>query len=267
MWRVLAILLLLPVLSVAHAATPAEIMAANRGAVVYLEFQGTDAAGVPLVAAATGFLVSADGLVLTARHSVEDQQGKPKFFEDSYTIRGALGSREEDLRRLEVVEKGQADVLLLRFRGNRTDYPVVKVCSGVTAELGDRLVTLGFPKEQDLSIIDGLLSNKSQNEWQTSVPFTYGYSGGPVFAEDDGQLVGLVQGGIQQAASISFFTPIHRATSILQNGGVDVPRCGEIAAGGGTTAAPQAGGVSANNGSIAIGGNNTGSKVTINNNN
>jgi S1-C subfamily serine protease len=247
----------------AFAATPAEIRASNRDALVYLEFKGTDANGVERTAEATGFLVSPDGLVLTARHSVEDAQGRPSFDGDAYTIRGAIGSREEDLRRLELVEKSGADAMLLRFRGDKTDYKPVKVCSGVAVEVGERLATLGFPKAQDLSIIDGLLSSKAAALWQTSVPFTYGYSGGPVFAEDDGQLVGLVQGGIAQAQSVNFFTPIHRATSLLQNGGASVPPCRALPpqpVAGSPAAAPA---VNASGGGIAIGGDVSNSEVTV----
>ena len=158
--------------------------------------------------------------------------------------------------------------MLLRFRGSRTDYKPVALCTGVAAEVGERLVTLGFPKEQDLSIIDGLLSNKAQNALADEravhlrLQRRAGVRGGRRAAAGPGP------GRDRADESVNFFTPIHRATSLLQDGGIkDVPRCGAPTQGNASSSgsAPSTG-VNASGGSIAVGGKVTGgSSLEVNN--
>jgi len=63
--------------------------------------------------------------------------------------------------------------------------------------IGSSLYVLGYPVDQDLSITDGIISNKSGpgGRWQTSAPINPGNSGGPAFGES-GILIGFAVSGI-----------------------------------------------------------------------
>lgn len=222
--------LLLPSLAVAM--TPAEIVAANKDAVVFLHVEGTDRNGVPQEAIATGFLVSNTGHVITAKHIINDEHGNPLF--DQYTVSGVVGTNVGFATPMEIRAREQdADVLLLQFRGNRTDYRTVTVCFGGTPPAeGDDLVAIGFPRGSDRSIIRGGLSNTSGSGglWQTDTPFVYGYSGGPVFALD-GRVLGIVAGGTEGVAGRNFFTPIHDANYLLNRLPQPPKACGVVSEG------------------------------------
>jgi hypothetical protein len=78
-------------------------------------------------------------------------------------------------------------------------------------------VGLGFPKDSELSEIDGILSNQSgpKGWYQTNVDFIQGYSGGPVFETNSGSVIGIVMGGTPDVAGRNFYLPINRANDLL----------------------------------------------------
>lgn len=63
--------------------------------------------------------------------------------------------------------------------------------------IGSSLYVLGYPVDQDLSITNGIISNKGgpSGRWQTNAPINPGNSGGPAFGES-GILIGFAVSGI-----------------------------------------------------------------------
>jgi serine protease Do len=197
-----------------------EIVQKNKEAVIFIEVTGTDENGVPKEANATGIMVSSSGHLITARHILYGKNGQRLF--DQYKIMGAAGSRYEYLKEIDprpIVEEPNSDLMLLKFRGNRSNYKKVNICDGIDLEPGDELVSLGFPKGSELSVINGILSNTSADQglYQTNVDFIEGYSGGPVFDRTTGSVVGIVMSGTAGVSGRNFFAPVGSARNLLDH--------------------------------------------------
>jgi len=205
----------------ARTRTPAQILADNAASVVFIEVSGTDRNGVPRKTIGTGIIVSNVGHVLTARHLLQplDEKGEA-MFDGPPEVSGAIGSNAnpQDLRKLDRRSVDQdADLALFQFRGIQNDYrSVTTLCVGVArVSDGDDLVSIGFPRGSDRTIVTGILSGRHNSGLlQTTLPLSYGFSGGPVFS-DGGRLIGIVAGGTPGVEGRNFFTPLHEATNLL----------------------------------------------------
>lgn len=194
----------------------ADIREQSKNSVVYITVSGAGKNGVPYQIDATGFLVSGAGEIITANHIFNDENGQAL---SPIKIAGWYGTRFDGrFRDIEVFDTAPSlDLALLRFKGNYTDYKPVRICPDRIVKPGDALIALGFPKGDDLNVINGILSSENaQRGWnQTNVDFIMGYSGGPVFETKTGSVVGIVMGGTPQAPGRNFYLPINRANGLL----------------------------------------------------
>ena len=80
---------------------------------------------------------------------------------------------------------------------NNSSCPIPLLDKEGIVPIGSSVFVLGYPVDQDLSITDGIISNKSgpSGRWQTSTPINPGNSGGPAFGES-GILIGFAVSGI-----------------------------------------------------------------------
>ncbi|GAB2459009.1 hypothetical protein GCM10011375_08590 [Hymenobacter qilianensis] len=148
----------------------------------------------------TGFALTTDGYLVTSYHVIQGA--------DSVLIE----SRDRQRFRAEPVFSDVAhDLAILRitdpkFNGfGRLPYSFKR---GL-AELGERVYTLGYPRE-DLVFNDGSLSARSGFEgdtgfYQISIPVNPGNSGGPLL-DDRGNLIGIISGRQMDVQSAAFAT-------------------------------------------------------------
>ncbi len=133
----------------------------------------------------SGFIISADGYVLTNNHVVEGA--------DEIIVR--LSDRSELEAEL-VGTDPRTDVALLKVKGK--DLPYVKLGSSSELKVGEWVVAIGSPFGFDYSVTAGIVSAKGRslpNEnyvpfIQTDVAINPGNSGGPLF-NLDGEVVGI----------------------------------------------------------------------------
>ncbi len=133
----------------------------------------------------SGFIISADGYVLTNNHVVEGA--------DEIIVR--LSDRSELEAEL-VGTDPRTDVALLKVKGN--DLPYVKLGNSSELKVGEWVVAIGSPFGFDYSVTAGIVSAKGRslpNEnyvpfIQTDVAINPGNSGGPLF-NLDGEVVGI----------------------------------------------------------------------------
>ena len=148
----------------------------------------------------TGFALTSEGYLVTSYHVIQGA--------DSLLVEGRNHQRfhaepvfsdvKHDLAILRITDK--------RFNGfGRLPYAIK---SG-QADLGERVFTLGYPRE-DVVYGEGSLSSRSGFEgdtafYQVSIPVNPGNSGGPLL-DERGNLIGVVSGRQNDAQSAAFAT-------------------------------------------------------------
>ena len=135
----------------------------------------------------TGFIISADGYVLTNHHVVEGAD----------TVRVKLGDRREFTARV-VGSDQPSDVALLKIEA--TGLPALRIGDSRALKPGQWVVAIGSPFGLDQSVTAGIVSavgrsNPYANQQyvpfiQTDVAINRGNSGGPLL-DTRGQVVGI----------------------------------------------------------------------------
>ena len=167
------------------------------------------------VSMGSGFIISADGYVLTNNHVVDGS--------DHVTVR--LSDRRE-LDAKVVGTDEQYDIALLKI--DATNLPVVSIGDSKIVKAGQWVVAIGSPFGFDHSVTAGIVSAIGRNFGgieqqyvpfiQTDVPINRGNSGGPLF-NLDGQVIGINSqifsntGGFM---GVSFAIPIDIAMNAVE---------------------------------------------------
>jgi serine protease Do len=163
----------------------------------------------------SGFIISADGYILTNNHVVDHA--------DTVTVR--LSDRRELTAKV-IGTDPQYDIALLKV--NAGNLPVVTIGDSHTLKPGQWVVAIGSPFGFDHSVTQGIVSavgrsfGQQDQQYvpfiQTDVPINRGNSGGPLF-NLQGQVVGVNSqifsntGGYQ---GIAFSIPIDIAMNAVQ---------------------------------------------------
>jgi len=163
----------------------------------------------------SGFIVSADGYILTAAHVVEDA--------DEILVR--LFDRRE-LKAEVVGTDEQTDIALLRIEAR--NLPTVKLGSSRDLKVGEWVMAIGNPFGFDHTVTAGIVSAKGRNFrnenyvpfLQTDVAINPGNSGGPLF-NTKGEVVGInsrisSEPGRRSYAGLSFAIPAEVAWDVMQ---------------------------------------------------
>ena len=160
----------------------------------------------------SGFVINADGLVVTNNHVVERAQ--------------QIHVRLADGREFEAVVVGrdpQTDLALLRLPDAK-ELPTVTLGDSDQLEIGDWVVAIGNPFGLDLSVTHGLISARERvigvgafdDFIQTNALINPGNSGGPLF-DMRGDVVGVTTAITSQGQGIGFAVPINMVKGLLPN--------------------------------------------------
>ena len=133
----------------------------------------------------SGFIISADGYVITNHHVIRDA--------DEVVVR--LQDRRELVAKIVGSDK-RSDIALLKLEAK--DLPVVKLGSSEALKVGEWVLAIGSPFGFDHSVTAGIVSAKGRSLpsdnyvpfIQTDVAINPGNSGGPLF-NLQGQVVGV----------------------------------------------------------------------------
>lgn len=192
-------------MSVALAKTPQEILADATRAIVHLEAQNVNG---EFLISGTGFIVSRDGYIVTVAHNFPD--GAAKLF-------AVIGARQGVRFELEPREiNAERDVSVWQLPQSPSCRQVVPLSTSLP-KVFDRVVALGFPGDVGLTPATLSVQNLS-----TPLGFVRGdgllqpgYSGGPILNEN-GEAVGIVQGGTIAGAQANDFIPIVVALDLIR---------------------------------------------------
>ncbi|MGA0559495.1 S1C family serine protease [Larkinella sp. VNQ87] len=139
--------------------------------------------------AGSGFLLSPDGFLVTNTHIVQDA--------DSVYIQSTKG----DIYKAKVVYTDQKyDLAILQVRDDSAFRVKIALPYGFEAgpsDLGERVFTLGFPREE-IVYGEGYLSSKTgyrgdSTAYQVAISVNPGNSGGPLL-DEKGNVIGIISG-------------------------------------------------------------------------
>ncbi len=161
----------------------------------------------------SGFIISADGYVLTNYHVVKDAEEIIVRLSDRRELRGEVIGLDQ-----------RSDVALLKI--DATDLPVVKIGESASLEVGEWVLAIGSPFGFDHSATAGIVSAKgrslpSENYVpfiQTDVAINPGNSGGPLFNQE-GEVVGVnsqIYSRTGGYMGLSFAIPIEVAMDVAE---------------------------------------------------
>jgi len=133
----------------------------------------------------SGFVISADGLVITNDHVIKDADEINAVFSDGRTISAELIGTDPE-----------TDVAVLRLLTDDT-LPFVELADSDTADVGDWVIAIGNPFGFGGSVSAGIISARNRDTGgryddfiQTDAAINRGNSGGPLF-NLDGEVVGV----------------------------------------------------------------------------
>ena len=132
----------------------------------------------------SGFVISADGYVVTNNHVIEDADQIEVEFKDGHKRAAKVVGTDP-----------KTDIALLKVEGN--DLPYVKFGDSDSARVGDWVLALGNPLGQGFSATSGIVSARNRELTgtyddfiQTDASINRGNSGGPLF-NMDGEVIGV----------------------------------------------------------------------------
>ncbi|MEO0465296.1 MAG: Do family serine endopeptidase [Pseudomonadota bacterium] len=133
----------------------------------------------------SGFVISADGLVITNNHVIENADEITAVFSDGTEIEAELVGTDPE-----------TDVAVLRLLTS-SDMPFVEFADSESAEVGDWVMAIGNPFGFGGSVSAGIISARNRNTGgryddfiQTDAAINRGNSGGPLFTLG-GEVVGV----------------------------------------------------------------------------
>ncbi|TXT25956.1 MAG: hypothetical protein FD131_4415 [Rhodocyclaceae bacterium] len=162
-----------------------------------------------LYAQGTGFIVSADGIVVTCHHVVADARFLAVKLPDG-DLYDEVGITESDPRRDIAVLKIKATGLRSLVMGNSNN-----------TEVGQQVVAITSPKGLEHSVTDGRVSairdtGLGYKLFQVSVPVSEGSSGGPIF-NSAGQVIGIASSQVIDGQNLNFAIPINYASPLVKS--------------------------------------------------
>jgi serine protease Do len=157
----------------------------------------------------SGYLVSAQGLIVTNYHVVSAFVDDPKRYQ--VRVKGARGTHPAKLRTFDLVN----DLALLEIEP--LPAAPLTLASGDPAR-GESIVSLGNPEGLGLSLIEGVFNGYAEKGFVDrlllSMPLNSGMSGGPILNRS-GEVVGTNVSVIWLANSLSFGVPAAKVRALL----------------------------------------------------
>jgi len=161
----------------------------------------------------TGFVLDADGLILTNNHVVAQADEIKILFTEELSEKPTSG---------EVVGRdAELDLALIRVKTSRTLNPL-PLGDSDALQVGEYVMAVGNPFGQGHSVTHGIISAKERkapdfvlaNYLQTDAPINPGNSGGPLL-NLKGEVIGINNAIDQRAQGIGFAIPINLVKQVL----------------------------------------------------
>ncbi len=168
------------------------------------------AAGDKPIAQGTGFLVSADGVIVTNYHVIKEGNKAIVKFSDG-TVLPVDGVLAADKVR---------DLVLIKIHGKI--FRTLTLGDSDRVQVGEEVVAIGNPLGLELTVSNGIVSGLRTDKeaggkfLQTTAPISPGSSGGPLF-NMLGEVVGINTMYLEGGENLNFAIPVNDAKHLLMN--------------------------------------------------
>jgi serine protease Do len=176
-------------------------------------FPGAGGPGAVRQGAGSGFIIGADGLILTNNHVVDDAREITVTLKDGRELPARVTGRDP-----------KTDLAVIKVEGDGP-FPVATLGDSDALSIGDWVIAIGNPFGLDNTVTAGIVSAKGRaigagpyDEFiQTDAPINPGNSGGPLL-DESGAVVGIntaifSRGG--GSIGIGFAVPINMAKRLV----------------------------------------------------
>jgi S1-C subfamily serine protease len=188
----------------ADAPTAKRVFGANANAVVQVYVDGRYSG--------SGFLVSSDGVIVTANHVVATRESALRQFATTIQVRIPRRKEPYSAKPVSTIDDDSlsADIALIKIES--TGLPFLDLGRWEDVETGDPVVVIAsLPVNATPLLFEGIVSAKGRAKWGSKPvdtmlfqsPVRSGFSGAPVFSAD-GKVIGIVNTkvfGISRALS------------------------------------------------------------------
>ncbi len=167
----------------------------------------------------SGFVISADGYMLTNWHVVTDS-GYPKPDTTWVTMADQSASRYADV----VITSQDRDIALIKIRGYQGPYLTAIDWGGTKVRQGEPAALIGYPAGAGFaryrstvvrtSMTAGIISRVTDDVIQFDGMTVGGSSGSPVF-NANGEVISIHRAGLPQAPGFALSVPIRHAVPLL----------------------------------------------------
>src|SRR5438093_9100937 len=164
----------------------------------------------PRRGAGSGFIIDADGSILTNNHLIDRAERITVKLSDGRTLRARVIGADPD-----------TDIALIKVDG-QSGLPVAPLGDSSTLRMGEWVCAIGNPLGYEHSVTVGVVSFLGRklfdasldNYIQTDAAINFGNSGGPLI-NSRGEVIGINAAISSRASNIGFAVPINGATAIL----------------------------------------------------
>jgi serine protease Do len=160
--------------------------------------------------AGSGFIIDADGSILTNQHVIERAERIVVKLADGRSVRARVVGADPE-----------TDIALIKIDG-QTNLPVAPLGDSATLRAGEWVCAIGNPLGYEHSVTVGVISSLGRklfdagldNYIQTDAAINFGNSGGPLI-NARGEVIGINAAVSSRASNIGFAVPINGAAAIL----------------------------------------------------
>jgi serine protease Do len=164
----------------------------------------------PRRGAGSGFIIDADGSILTNNHVIDRAERITVKLSDGRTLRARVIGADPD-----------TDIALIKVDG-QSGLPVAPLGDSSALRMGEWVCAIGNPLGYEHTVTVGVVSYLGRklfdasldNYIQTDAAINFGNSGGPLI-NARGEVIGINAAISSRASSIGFAVPINGATAIM----------------------------------------------------
>jgi len=173
----------------------------------------------------TGFIISEDGMILTNRHVVQDEEADYTILTNNGKKFPALVLARDPIQDLAVLKIDMDKIISEQDDFSQEHFPIVKLGDSSNLQIGQTVIAIGnalgeFRNTISVGVISGLgrtitasgegIIETLEDVIQTDAAINRGNSGGPLL-NLKGEIIGVNVAMAQDAQNIGFSIPINKA--------------------------------------------------------